>query len=168
VDVREAILRAVPVFQANQQASLWDIRDRLVEAGIPRALATDLIEFLPLALSRAALQGMGIGFKDYFIRVLPSGETLPPKKLADEPVFREGLAMAGEVRRGGRAGFLAVLQCSSEFVAVNNALNAGSKPENFEHAPQIIMTREDDPRSFTHPSKTAVKQERPWWRFWRG
>jgi hypothetical protein len=156
VDVRDAILRAVPVFLANQQASFWDIRDRLVEVRIPRTLATDLIEFLPLALSRAVLQGMGIGFKDYYIRLLPSGEALPPKKLVDEPVFREGLAMAGEIRRGGEAGFLAVLLCSSEFAEVNDSLNAGSKPENLDHAPQIIMARDDDPRTFAPPSESSV------------
>jgi len=167
VDVRDAILRAVPVFQANQQASLWDIRDRLVEAGVPRALATDLIEFLPLALSRAVLQGMGIGSKDYYIRMLPSGEALSPKKLVDEPVFREGLGMAGEIRRGGEAGFLAVLLCSSEFTAVNDALNAGSKPENLDHAPQIIMARDDDTRTFDPPSEIAVKPAKAWWRFWK-
>jgi hypothetical protein len=148
VEVRQAILRAVPVFQANPKESGWSIRDKLVAAGIPAGLATDLIEFLPLAMSRAVLTGMGVGLKDCYIRMMPSGETMPDKKLLDEPVFREGLAAAAEVMRTNMAGFQSVLLCSSEFRAVNKALHAGSRPENLDQAPLLLLTREDDPRFF--------------------
>ncbi|MDB5307858.1 MAG: hypothetical protein JWO38_2060 [Gemmataceae bacterium] len=162
--VTEAIRRAVPVFAAHPTADVYFIRDRLVSDGIPVPLAADIVEFLPLAVARAVLDGMGIRFADEYVRQTPRGQTVGLKKLMDEPVYREGLTVAGEISEMGDEVFLALIERSPEYQAIRKALDTGARPEDLEcAAPTMIATDGDVRPSSRLPGRT----DKAWWQFWR-
>src|SRR6476469_8731082 len=124
--VRDAILLAVPVFAAHDRGDPSAVRGELEKAGIPAGLAAEIVEFLPVALARAMLEGMGIQFADHYVRQTAQGRVIGQKLLADEPVYREGLAVADEISAMGGEAFMAVAGWSPEYQAINRAMNSGS------------------------------------------
>jgi hypothetical protein len=162
--VTEAIHRSVPVFVAYPAADVYTLRGELVKAGIPLTLAADVVEFLPLAVARAVLDGMGVRFEDYYIRRTAQGQVIGQKPLMDEPVFREGLAVAGELSGMGDEAFMALVSRSSEYRAINKALNAGSQPEDLVCSPPVMIAHEDDRRHFGDDPGEPGKS---WWKFWK-
>jgi hypothetical protein len=164
--VRDAILLAPPVFAAHARGGLPAIRLGLEEAGIPSRLAIEIIEFLPLALARALLDGMGVHFEDYYVRHTSGGRVIGQKLLADEPVFREGLGVANEMSGDG-AAYLAVAGWSAEYQAINRAMNAGSRPEDLRCAQPVVFADHDDERRFDDTSGGVQPRERTWWQFWK-
>ena len=113
--VRDAILLAMPVFVAHARDGSSAVRGELKKAGIPAKLAAEIVEFLPLALARAMLEGMGVQFADHYVRQTAQGHVVGQKPLADEPVFREGLAIAGQISGGVNGEFMAVAGLSPEY-----------------------------------------------------
>jgi len=164
--VRDAIRRAVPVFVAQSKGDLYSIRSALEDAGISASLAAELIEFLPLAVARAMLNGMGIRFEDYYVRKTEQGRVIGEKKLLDEPVYREGLAMADEIGRMEDGVFMAVAGWSSEYRAISRAMHAGTDPASLSFGPPTMHAHNDDRRAFNDTSTGSQERARPWWRFW--
>jgi hypothetical protein len=164
--VREAILLAMPVFAAHAGGGLYVIREELESAGVPRRLAAEIVEFLPMALARALLDGMGVHFEDHYVRQTARGRVIGRKPLADEPVFREGLALANELSDDGTT-FLAVAGWSAEYRAINKAMNSGSRPEDLRCAPPVVFAEHDDERSFDDTSGGVQPRARAWWQFWK-
>ncbi|RFS82658.1 hypothetical protein D0T12_24705 [Actinomadura spongiicola] len=91
---------------------------RLTGAGVEPWLADRLLVFLPMAYTRRLLPN--VAFHD--VLVTPSGRV----DLRDEPVFLAALARAQQADRGE---IERIALRSSEFNAINNALNAGEKLE---------------------------------------
>jgi hypothetical protein len=164
--VREAILLAMPQFVQHARGGLSVIRSELEKAGISPQLATEIIEFLPLALARAMLEGMGVHFEDYYVRQTAQGRVIGEKLLADEPVFREALTLADELSGGGEA-FVAVAGWSTEYQAINKAMNSGSRPEDLQCAPPVVFAEHDDDRPFDDTSSGTQPRAKPWWQFWK-
>lgn len=164
--VREAILLAVPVFAANARGGLFVIRQELEKAGVSHRLAAEIVEFLPLALARALLDGMGVHFEDHYVRQTARGRVIGHKPLADEPVFREGLALANELS-GDSVMFLAVAVWSTEYKAINQAMNSGSRPEDLRCAPPVVFAEYDDERDFDDTSGGVQPRAKAWWQFWK-
>ncbi|HYH69167.1 MAG TPA: hypothetical protein VD866_31020 [Urbifossiella sp.] len=164
---RDAILLAVPVFEEHQRDGLADLRTALEEAGIPRALSAEVVDFLPLALARSLLDGMGVRFADHYVRRTAQGQVIGTRALADEPVFREGLAIACEVSTLGTAGFLAVAERSEEYRAVGRALDAGGRATELECHPPVVSAGYDDRRAFDNTSGGRQPRERAWWWPWK-
>ena len=162
--VREAILRAVPVFAAHPGGGPDELRAELTKAGLPAALAADVVEFLPIAVARALLHGMGIRFADVYVRQSAQGQVIGQKRLDDEPVYREGLAMADEIGRMGDDALTAVVNFSSEYQAINKALNSGSRPENMSCSPPVMLANNDDARAFGDTPGGDTRK--PWWKLW--
>jgi hypothetical protein len=165
--VRDAILSAIPVFAAHPQGGPSDVRAGLEAAGVPAGLAAEVVEFLPLALARAMLHGMGVRFSDHYVRQTAQGQVIGQKLLADEPVYREGLAIADEVIGMGEDAFMAVAGRSEEYRAVNRALNAGSRAEELECRPPILLANYDDRRAFDDTSGGRQPRAKAWWQFWK-
>jgi hypothetical protein len=164
--VRDAILLAPPVFAAHARGGLRAIRLGLEAAGVPPRLAIEVVEFLPLALARALLDGMGVHFEDYYARQTSGGRVIGQKLLADEPVFREGLAAADEMSGDG-AAYLAVAGRSAEYQAINRAMNAGARPEDLRCAPPVVFADHDDERRFDDTSGGVQPRAHAWWRLWK-
>src|SRR5215212_4403919 len=159
--VREAILRAVPVFAANVGSGPDSLRAELSKAGIPVALAAEVVEFLPIAVARAMLHGMGVRFADHYVRRTAQGRVIGQKRLDEEPVYREGSAMADEIGRLGDDALMAVVNCSPEYQAISKALNSGSQSHDITCAPPVMRANNDDQRAFDDTSGGA--QQKPWW-----
>ena len=162
--VREAILRAVPVFAAHAGGGPGELRDELTAAGLSAALAAEVVEFLPIAVARAMLNGMGVRFADHYVRQTAQGQVIGQKRLDDEPVYREGLAMADEIGRMGDAALTAVVNFSSEYQAISKALSGGKRPEDLTCAPPVMLANNDDARAFDDTSGGAARK--PWWKLW--
>jgi len=165
--VREAILRAVPVFVAQSNRDDYTLRIKLEEAGIPRGLAAEIVEFAPLAVARAMLDGMGIQFADYYIRQNSQGRVIGQKALNDEPVYREGLAIADELVRMGKDTFMAVASWSHEYQQINIAMNSGSRPGDLHCQPPVMIANNDDRRDFDDTSAGVQQKDKNWWQFWK-
>jgi hypothetical protein len=164
---RDAILLAVPAFAAHARGGPSAVRGELEEAGVPAPLAAEVVEFLPLALARAMLHGMGITFADYYVRQTAQGRVIGERLLADEPVYREGLAIAGEISGMGEDVFLAVAGWSPEYKAINRAMNSGSLPEDLQCAPPVMLANHEDRRTFDDTSGGAPPRAKTWWQFWK-
>jgi len=147
--------------------SASDARRSTERAGIPASLAAEIVEFLPLALARAMLDGMGITFADHYVRRTAQGAVIGRKPLADEPVYREGLAIAGEISRQGADAFMAVAGWSPEYQAISRAMNAGSRAEDLECPPPVVLAHHDDRRAFDDTSGGPQPRARAWWQFWK-
>lgn len=165
--VRDAILLAIPVFEAYPNGGPADLRAKLAEGGVPPDLAAEVVDFLPLAFARAMLDGMGVRFADHYVRRTAQGREIGTKRLADEPVFREGLTIACEVSGLGDGAFLAVAGRSPEYRAVSRALDGGARPEDMECHPPVVSANHDDRRAFDDTSGGRQARERPWWQLWR-
>lgn len=164
--VRDAILLAIPVFEARPHDGPSELRAGLEAAGIPAGLASEVVDFLPLALARAMLDGMGVRFADHYVRQTAQGRVIGTKRLADEPVFREGLAIACEVSNLGSGAFLTVAGRSEEYRAVSRALDAGGRAEDLECHPPVVSAGYDDRRAFDDTSGGRQPRGRAWWRPW--
>lgn len=165
--VREAILQAIPIFVAQPNRDVYALRLDLEDAGIPSNLAVEIVEFLPIAAARAMLDGMGITFTDHYIRQTSQGHVIGQKLLADEPVYREGLAMAEEIMRMGQEKFMAVAGMSREFRNVNKALNSGASADTLRCAPPVVLAHGDDDRTFDDTSGGVQRKDKTWWQFWK-
>jgi hypothetical protein len=163
---REGIVLSIPVFGAHARGGLTDVRAELVRAGVPPALAAEVVEFLPLALARAMLEGMGVRFADHYVRQTALGRVIGRKLLTEEPVFREGLAIAGEVSNLGESEFMAVAGFSPEFRAVRRALNSGCPAEGIEVGPPVLLANDGDARPFDDTSGGPQPRARRGWRLW--
>lgn len=184
MDPGEAVERALPVFEAHQGASWDELGNALDAAGIPSRAASDVLAFMPLAFGRALLDGMGIEFSPEYAWPDGGGETRTAP-LREQPVYAAAEALAArlmETQQGGDA-FVAVALCSSEFTAVNEALNHGSQPENLVLGPPFLIPPDTEapsvapapsatpaPPAVDAPSAAGVPEpgggKKPWWRIW--
>jgi hypothetical protein len=164
---RDAILLAIPVFAAHARDGPLAVRGELERAGIPAALAAEVVEFLPVALARAMLDGMGVRFADHYVRQTAQGGVIGQKLLADEPVFRAGLEIAGEISGMADGAFMAVAGWSSEYRAINRALNSGALAEDLQCAPLVVLANDADRRAFDDTSGGTQPRVKSWWQFWK-
>ena len=116
----ERLAWAIAAYMSNPDASDADVADLLERNGVPRGVATRAVAFLPLAFGRRLLRGL-ITIPDAFV---VDGREVP---LASEPLYAIAEALA---ERAGRDHIERIGLRSGEFNAVNQALNAGSKPED--------------------------------------
>ena len=113
---------AIAAYMSNPEASDADVAELLAGHGVPRGIATRAVAFLPLAFGRRLLRGL-VAIPDSFI---VGGREQP---LASEPLYALAEARA---EGAGRESIERIGLRSAEFSAVNQALNAGSKPEDLQ------------------------------------
>lgn len=153
MNIRDAILRAAPVLAQDGHNS----EAGLLRAGLSKEQAHDAIRFIPLAFGREVLTGVGVEFSDTYVRLV--GSQQDERALNDEPFFREALALAPVVAaEAGFDVFNAIAMQSSEFQALNSALNAGAQVENLVASPPVVMC--------DSVAAAPAKQEKPWWKVW--
>lgn len=163
MEIIEAIELALPVFHEHKDSTWKTLGEALKAAGIPANISDRLLEFMPLAFARAFVDGLGIEFGEYYIRFDPKTRKKVSKRLVDEPVYRESLSFAFSLIAEKKAGdeFTAVVFRSSEFVAMNKAMNEGSRPEELVSSPPVLLwDAEADERAKREASK-------PKWKFWK-
>jgi hypothetical protein len=114
-----------------------DVYTALAEAGVPIALADRAYKFTQTAWGRELLAGLGISFAPTYLCLNGAGEVVESGLLADEPCFATAVGLARKYR--GAPGFLRLAVMSADVNTVNNALHAGSKPENLVTAPACLF-----------------------------
>jgi hypothetical protein len=156
MDVGSAIRRAVPVLVQYGTIDEDIRRAWLIRNGLSRAEAEMAVRFIPLAFAREILAGTGVMLSDTYIRLRADG-TQEERALRDEQFFTASAYLASIILKeiGGDA-FTAIVCLSSEFDAVNQALNAGSSPHHLIASPPVI----------TWTDALESWKPRPWWKFW--
>jgi hypothetical protein len=140
------ITQAVEILRTQTDSSDDRLITTLVEAGFDQALATRLVEFIPLAYSRVWLADSGVQFEDYYLRASADGKTYTEHMLKDVPVYREAVAAAqSEIAAGsGFDELLPIIGRCAEFKAINSALHGGSRLEDLElSAPVFLLAGEE-------------------------
>ena len=103
----------------------------------PREEAHGALLFAPLAFGRTFLDRMGIEFSSLYVLFSEEGEVLEEGELTDHPFFVAALDEAGKFE--DRADLKPLAFRSSEVKAINQALNAGSKPHNLLMSPAALF-----------------------------
>ena len=165
--VRDAILLAVPVFAARARGGRAAVRAEMERVGIPSPLAAEIVEFLPVAFARAALSGMGVVFADHFVRQTAQGRVIGQKLLSDEPVHREGLAMANEVSVMDEVAFATVVGWSLEYRRIDEMMRSGSRAGDLVCSPPVMLANDENVRAFDDTSGGVQRRPKSWWQFWR-
>jgi len=142
----EDITQASEILRTHTDSSDGQLITTLLEAGFDQALATRLVEFIPLAYSRVWLADSGVQFEDYYLRVSADGKTYTEHNLEDEPVYREAVAAAqSEIAAGsGFDELLPIVGRSSEFKAINSALHGGSRLEDLELSAPVLLWEDEE------------------------
>jgi hypothetical protein len=128
--MHELLSWAMAAYMSNPNVTDGGVAALLELNGFPRGLATRAVAFLPLAFGRRLLRDL-VALPDSFVA---GGREAP---LASEPLYVLAEQWAARV---GREQIEHIGLRSAEFVAVNEALNAGSKPEDLTLAtPQLTF-----------------------------
>src|SRR5947209_567159 len=115
----------------------------LADAGIPDSLADRAFKFTQIAWGRTFLAGLGITFSPEYVCFNAAGEVVESGRLADEPCFAAASRLADQFSR--TPGFVRLAVMSADVVAVNQALHAGSKPENLVMTPAFLFLEAPTP-----------------------
>jgi hypothetical protein len=162
---RNTIELTVQLMRSNPKARANDILQLLIERGIDRLAAVQLVLLVPLAYGRAGLAGCGIQFSDEY-RCIETGEVGQPRKLSALPLWREIVTFArSEVSSGaGGDALLAVAGGSSEIDAINKVLKDGRKVEGLVLSGPVFLWPEF---AASIDLGSTARASRKWWEFWR-
>jgi hypothetical protein len=156
MNTEDAIRRAVPILSQYGSADPMILKAWLLRVGLTHPQVHDVIRFVPLALGRDVLTGLGVDFPDTYVRIRKGSDAQEERSLAAEPFFAKTKELAPVL--AAEHGFDAVANVamsSSEFQALNSALNAGADPANLVAGPPVMEWERDDSSA-----------EKPWWKFW--
>lgn len=185
MDPRSAVERALPAFSQVQPGDWTNLRLALVLAGLPKGRVSEVSAFMPIAFGRALMDGMGVTLSPEYAVADRSGGVSVAGRLADHPVYAAAEAKVAEMMASQVDGdaLVGVALWSSEFSAVNQALNAGSDPADLEAGPPLLLPDDDGedvnpagamataswPATAGSPGAKPADTKsggKPWWRFW--
>jgi len=139
--------RALGVFLRRREREDNVLIEDLIARGLPGREAEKVVALAPLAFGRVLLKGLSIRFADTLLVHHPGTKDAVEVRLDQEPIFVNAMRLAEEAYQYGtmgREGFGAVAFLSPEVDAVNQALNAGSKPEDLVCSPTQVWWSADD------------------------
>lgn len=171
----DAIRRFVSAFQRTDVPE--KAAEMLLAEGVDPVLAHRVAAFVPLALGRVVLSPLCASFAPDFVRITRDGTAKAGAKLMHEPVFARTITVSHAFMESGLLESVKKIALASpELHSINNALHAGSKPENLKLLPPIIPdpgTGKDaveqameQLRHRAQQDQAAVKKPKPWWQFW--
>lgn len=143
-DISKTIAMAIDTIKScNDEDSNDDIINRISKFTKDEYLAWELYCFIPIAYCRLLLHDLK--FSDEAIYSMPDGSQRK-KVLSNINTYKQVKKIASERYRSGidKADISNILFHSSEFNAINNALNAGSKLENLMIGPVMLFAPEQN------------------------
>ncbi len=182
-----AITDYVRVLQEDESLDPASVSSLLEEMGHEAELVYWLDQFVPTAFCRVLLSEIANAFPDTYYLAQQGGRLSEAMFLMRHPVFARAQVMGWHFcstpalqKAFERAAF-----SSSEFNALNNALNEGSKLEDLVSYPSLIpdiginqedydaaseacfslLQKEINPESEPQIDKEPLI-EKPWWKFW--
>lgn len=180
-----AVLRLFETLAANPNLTQHEAYETLTDADVPPPLADRTYKFTQVALGRALLADMGIAFSTDYLCFDAEGEVRESGQLAEEPSFAAASRLSSRYLPLPACQSLAL--ASADVQAVNNALNAGSRPEelvmapvcNFLEAPtaagmqkvQHLLRQRlaalTEPRGGASSPPPTPQKNTPRWQFWK-
>ncbi|MCC3160290.1 hypothetical protein LJ737_23840 [Hymenobacter sp. 15J16-1T3B] len=155
---------SIPAFAAPN-ADDNSVLQFLLDQGTDLVQAQQVVAFAPLAFGRAVLAQLPIVLSTTSSIVDDRGNVYEGYLLELEPVFVAAQWLAEELieRRQWREDeHMLLAMWSAEFKSVNALLREGSKPENLEISPPVLLW---DIVSTVPPIKPESPLK-PWWKFW--
>ena len=151
------------------------IVEAMERRGCPVVLAIDAARYAPIAFARQFLDGMGITFSDEYLVLSANGKIEERGALSSNHLYKEAFRVAPEIM--SKQLIATVVFRSSEANAVNNAMNAGSKPENLRLAPVLMFSGQPTEEGIQQAQKLTTSflqakpsaktaPTKPWWRVW--
>jgi hypothetical protein len=165
--MRESIQTAVEIMRSHRQSSEGEIFQLLLDRGIDRPIAVQLVTLLPIAYGRVVLAGSGVLFSDTYLCLDEGGEPGAASRLDGVPLWTEAVAFAKHEVSSEVAGeaLLAIAGRSSEVDAINKALHDGKKLQNLRCFPPLFPWPDF---ASSVGSGRAVKKSRWRWQLWEG
>ena len=163
--LRQAIKSAVQIMGSHPDWPTEEIFQRLLNSGIDRPVAVQLIVLLPHAYGRVGLDGCGILFSNEYICLEEGAKPGRKGWLDDLPLWREAIAFARqEVSNGASAdALLAIAGRSAEINSINKALHGGKKLQTLVCGPTVSLWPEFASSLNSGP---AAEQKLRWWQIW--
>jgi hypothetical protein len=157
-----AVQRSLPAFSAVRTGEWGALEAAIVRAGVPPAVAAEVVAFAPIAFGRVLLDGMGIEFSPEYSTPASAAQGRTAGMITEHPMYVAAYMTASGMlsRQAGGESLVNTAVWSAEFSAVNQALHAGSQAADLVTGPPLIMGLAG--------SEAAVDatKARPWWRFW--
>ncbi|MBN1429958.1 MAG: hypothetical protein JXB07_16430 [Anaerolineae bacterium] len=125
------------IVEDNPGASEDEFYQLLADAGIPDATADRCYKLAQVAWGRAFLDGLGIDFSDDYLCLDARGDLVESGRLSEEPYFTAAAQLAEKYAVSPAMRQIAL--CSAEVHAVNDALNAGSNPQDLSTGPTCMF-----------------------------
>lgn len=133
----DSVQHVARLVTADPQFTEDAVYGALAAANVPAREADLAYKFTQAAWGRLLLNGMGIKFSEGYHCLNADGEVVDAGKLSEEPHFTAATRLGK--RYETQAGFKRLAAMSADFHAVNQALNAGSQPENLVTAPLVLF-----------------------------
>jgi hypothetical protein len=133
----DSVQHVARIVTADTQFTEAGVYSAMASASVPNREADLAYKFTQAAWGRMLLDGMGIKFSDDYHCLDRNGDVIASGKLSEEPHFIAAKNLGK--RCGSQAGFKRLAARSSDFHAVNQALNTGSQPENLVSAPLMLF-----------------------------
>lgn len=129
--------QAVKVFEANSMASGKEIMELLEKKLKDAPLALDLYRFLPIAYCRMMVGG--VDFPETYMTLEADGSH-KEHKFMENAIYVEvdRYTIRRFISHVGKEDMMSILNHSSEFDAINQALHKGSKLEDLVLAPLVF------------------------------
>jgi|GEM_PF-1782772 len=166
-----AVQQSLQAFSSVPTGDWAALEAAIVRAGVPPAVAAEVVAIMPIAFGRVVLDGMGIEFSPDYATPESAAEGRAAGSLVEQPMYVGAHMMASGMmgRQAGGDALVSTALWSSEFSAVNQALNAGSNPSDLVVGPPLITGLgggsgpADSAAAATDPAGAG---KRPWWRVW--
>src|SRR4051794_27088093 len=125
--MRESIQTAVQIMRSHRQASESEIFQLLLDSGIDRPMAAQLVTLLPIAYGRVVLAGSGVLFSDTYLCLGEGGEPGSASRLDGVPLWTEAVAFAKHEAASEleSEALFAIAGRSPEVNVINKALHDG-------------------------------------------
>jgi hypothetical protein len=177
-----AVDRLAEIITSRAEPNEDDIYSAMADAGIPVPLADRAYKFTQIALGRVFLDGLGIQFSPEYFCLDGAGNVMESGLLTQQPYFVAAIGLAQRYVRSPAFPKFAVM--SADVNAVNNALHAGSKPEDLVMGTAVLFMEAATPagiekaREFLSQRLAAANgtddtggrradlAKKSWWRFW--
>jgi hypothetical protein len=144
--MQKLIESAVQIFRSFPECSEEEVLSRVIESGVERAEAIQLVALLPLAYGRVTLSDSGVVFSDIYVCLGAEGEPDRKGRLSSLPLWPEALSFASRDKQPS----FPIASRSSEVQAANAALQDGKDLTRLVWGPPVFLWPLD---SFATPAR---------------
>lgn len=138
INEMETVDAIYKVIKRHDHIEADSLFEELIKKGYPQTDLFTATDFIPIALGRILLSGLGIDFSPLFEKFDELGNKVETKALKDNPFF---IAAQNLFWKLSKEDFQKIAFSSAEVDAVNQALNNGSNPADLAMLPPIFFTK---------------------------